>query len=117
MGKITREIQMVAALPPKRTGGNPAAGAHNAAKTHCPRGHAYAGDNLAVYAHRDGGRQRQCRACGIMRRWEEDQTRGRVGAADVIAAVEAVVGVVLTDSQKALVAQQLVIRNRPEAAS
>lgn len=32
----------------------------NAAKTHCPRGHAYAGDNLVLSAN---GRARTCRTC------------------------------------------------------
>lgn len=36
-------------------------GAQDRAKTHCPQGHPYAGDNL--YVHPDG-RHRQCRACG-----------------------------------------------------
>ncbi len=36
---------------------------HNAAKTHCPRGHIYAGDNVGPRA--DGGRN--CRACGRAR--------------------------------------------------
>lgn len=34
--------------------------AENAAKTHCPQGHPYAGENLAVY---DGYRARWCRTC------------------------------------------------------
>lgn len=37
----------------------------NARKTHCPRGHAYSGPNVVVYAS-DG--KRHCRACGQARR-------------------------------------------------
>lgn len=37
-------------------------GAHNRAKTHCPRGHAY--DAANTYTYRGG---RHCRACGRMR--------------------------------------------------
>ena len=34
----------------------------NAAKTHCPQGHEYAGDNLYVHP---SGRERRCRTCHI----------------------------------------------------
>jgi hypothetical protein len=38
------------------------------AKTHCPHGHPYSGDNLIIMVVRDNGidtgkRKRQCRAC------------------------------------------------------
>lgn len=37
-------------------------GAHNAVKTHCPKGHPYSGENL--YEHvRNGLIERKCRAC------------------------------------------------------
>jgi len=39
------------------------ASARNAAKTHCPRGHAYTTDN--IYVTKRGGRE--CRACRIAR--------------------------------------------------
>lgn len=37
--------------------------ARNARKTHCPEGHAYAGDNVRVYARPSGTPSRYCRAC------------------------------------------------------
>lgn len=48
-------------------------GAHLRARSHCPRGHAYAGDNLAT----SSAGHRSCRACGraknrILRGWPED---------------------------------------------
>lgn len=43
-----------------RTTGRPNAAALNRAKTHCPQGHPYSGDNL--YVHPDG-RHRACRTC------------------------------------------------------
>lgn len=36
---------------------------HHAAKTHCPQGHPYAGDNLRIEITPSGGQKRQCRAC------------------------------------------------------
>lgn len=39
-------------------------GAYLAARTHCPRGHEYAGDNLYI---RPDGRGRECRACHSQR--------------------------------------------------
>ena len=53
------------AAKPKGPGGrsNPGAGAHNRRKTHCPHGHEYAGENLAVRRGR-----RICRTCGRQRR-------------------------------------------------
>lgn len=49
----------------------------NAAKTHCPQGHAYSDDNTRVYAGR-----RYCVACNLerSRRWHEAR-RGREAAA------------------------------------
>lgn len=38
------------------------AGWQNRAKTHCPRGHPYAGDNLFMRPRRDG-QERHCRTC------------------------------------------------------
>lgn len=35
----------------------------HASVTHCPRGHAYAGENLLLRIERDGKHHRQCRAC------------------------------------------------------
>lgn len=35
----------------------------NAAKTHCPQGHPYEGENLALLRRPDGSVRRQCRAC------------------------------------------------------
>ena len=43
----------------KRGGGSQASGAINLAKTHCPAGHAYSGDNL--YVNPKG--RRECRIC------------------------------------------------------
>jgi hypothetical protein len=39
-----------------------AAGLRMAMKTHCPKGHEYAGDNLHISRYR-GGTHRECRAC------------------------------------------------------
>lgn len=36
---------------------------HFAAKTHCPHGHPYAGDNLVIEVHKNGVRNRICRIC------------------------------------------------------
>lgn len=33
------------------------------AKSHCPKGHPYSGDNLRVYRRKSGGLMRVCRAC------------------------------------------------------
>ena len=47
-----------------------AKGRHNSSwskKTHCPRGHAYSGDNLISYKNKKGGIQRFCRACETAR--------------------------------------------------
>ncbi len=42
------------------------AGRNNRQKTHCPKGHPYAGENLAP-DHRGNGRQwRRCRACSAL---------------------------------------------------
>lgn len=38
-------------------------GAHQRAKTHCPAGHPYEGDNLLLHTRRDGGVARNCREC------------------------------------------------------
>jgi hypothetical protein len=50
----------------------------NAQKTHCPRGHPYAGDNLIV---QDDGRYRKraCRACmrAAQQRWYAHRSQGR----------------------------------------
>lgn len=52
------------------------AGRHNSAKTHCPQGHPYAGENL--YQHPTSGR-RSCRTC--LRRWDREKSaRRRVAA-------------------------------------
>lgn len=37
--------------------------ARNARKTHCPKGHPYAGDNLRVYARPGGTPSRYCNSC------------------------------------------------------
>lgn len=47
----------------KRSFGGQGTGAHNRAKTHCPRGHPYSGDNL--YVNKLG--RRNCRACAALR--------------------------------------------------
>lgn len=39
------------------------ASAQNARKTHCPKGHPYDGDNVAVYHIKGRGVQRQCKTC------------------------------------------------------
>lgn len=52
------------------------AGKHMAAKTHCPAGHPYAGDNL--YLHSDG--RRSCRTCARERtqaRWQSPEYRAQ----------------------------------------
>ena len=36
---------------------------HEKNKTHCPRGHAYSGNNLIVYTRKDGRTSRYCKAC------------------------------------------------------
>jgi hypothetical protein len=36
----------------------------NNRKTHCPQGHPYDGDNLAIEPRADGGRARRCQTCG-----------------------------------------------------
>lgn len=44
----------------------------NAEKTHCPQGHPYSGDNLAIYRHASGknkGTHRICRMCHRMHGW------------------------------------------------
>lgn len=38
--------------------------AKHAVKTHCPRGHAYEGENLRLYRNRKGSVLRMCRECG-----------------------------------------------------
>lgn len=40
---------------------------HEKSKTHCPRGHAYSGNNLRVYTRKDGRTSRYCKACGQIR--------------------------------------------------
>lgn len=45
--------------------------AQNARKTHCPRGHAYAGENLGLRAGENGRRKRYCKAC------KRERERGR----------------------------------------
>lgn len=37
--------------------------AKNAAKTHCPKGHPYSGDNLAIYTSKGRTPVRRCRTC------------------------------------------------------
>jgi hypothetical protein len=51
-----------------------ARGAQNAAKSHCPQGHEYAGDNLYIHPQRG---TRDCRACRAeaSRLWSERQKR------------------------------------------
>ena len=47
--------------------------AANAAKTHCPQGHPYAGSNLRMYKG-----ERDCRACVVLRRRNQtDEQRAR----------------------------------------
>ena len=48
----------------RRSGGGEA----NAAKTHCPRGHAYAGANLYSAPGRNGKKNRLCRQCNTLLR-------------------------------------------------
>lgn len=38
-------------------------GERNSAKTHCPKGHPYSGDNLVIVRRSDGKTQRECREC------------------------------------------------------
>lgn len=58
------------------------AGINNAVKTHCPRGHAYEGDNLFFLANQfRGGKSRACRACKNERNAEY---RARVKAVDPV---------------------------------
>lgn len=42
--------------------------AMNARKTHCPKGHPYAGENLRIYTRPGGTPSRYCRACS--REWQ-----------------------------------------------
>lgn len=51
-----------------------ARGAQQLAKTHCPYGHPYAGENLYV----DSKGYRMCRACNNRRKREKAQVEGRV---------------------------------------
>jgi len=44
------------------------AGAINARKTHCIRGHPLSGSNLAIYVRANGNETRRCRACVRIRR-------------------------------------------------
>lgn len=48
------------------------AGCHEHAKTHCPKGHPYSGDNLVVRNKRGGGEGRICRECkaAFYRSWQ-----------------------------------------------
>ena len=39
-------------------------GAQQRAKTHCPQGHSYSGDNLNKWINPSGTTHRQCRECG-----------------------------------------------------
>jgi hypothetical protein len=39
--------------------------AYHSAKTHCPRGHPYSGDNLILEKRSDGGIARRCKICAI----------------------------------------------------
>ena len=48
-------LELVTGLENRRRAG--------AAKTHCPAGHPYAGDNLYVRRHPDGRTERRCRTC------------------------------------------------------
>jgi hypothetical protein len=50
---------------------------HHAAKTHCPQGHPYAGDNLRITSTPSGGQRRQCRACASA---NYDKRRDRANA-------------------------------------
>lgn len=48
-------------------------------KTHCPRWHEYAGNNLRVYVTKSGGERRSCRTCHreytLRQRYEKKTTR------------------------------------------
>ena len=49
----------------------------NLAKTHCPQGHAFSGDNLYVYKGRKGQECRGCRECRRLNSFRYDQKRER----------------------------------------
>ena len=61
-------------------------GLHGVLTTHCPKGHPYAGENLAL---KKDGRGRRCRTC---RREQGRIQRERRRAADVAVAIESEVG-------------------------
>ena len=65
---VTTSVNIVRSLPYKDTG---RLGRWHLAKTHCPQGHPYGGDNL--YIRTDGGRE--CRTCrrAHVRRFKERQ--------------------------------------------
>ena len=42
-------------------------GAKNLAKTHCPQGHPFSGENLRVYVRASGARWRLCITCQAIR--------------------------------------------------
>lgn len=53
-------------------------GAHQAKKTHCPKGHPYDEENTIVTVTKSGGVGRTCRECGreAQRRYQEKKRRG-----------------------------------------